>query len=29
MSKYEIVTYWSQADEAFIAEVPRTSRLRC
>jgi predicted RNase H-like HicB family nuclease len=22
MSKYEIIIYWSQADEAFIAEVP-------
>jgi predicted RNase H-like HicB family nuclease len=22
MSKYEIILYWSQADEAFIAEVP-------
>ena len=22
MPKYEIIIYWSQADEAFIAEVP-------
>ena len=22
MTKYEIIIYWSQADEAFIAEVP-------
>jgi predicted RNase H-like HicB family nuclease len=22
MSKYEIIIYWSQADDAFIAEVP-------
>lgn len=22
MSKYEIIIYWSQEDEAFIAEVP-------
>jgi len=22
MSKYEIIIYWSKADEAFIAEVP-------
>ena len=22
MSRYEIIIYWSQADEAFIAEVP-------
>jgi predicted RNase H-like HicB family nuclease len=22
MSKYEIIIYWSQADKAFIAEVP-------
>ena len=22
MSKYEIIIYWSEADEAFIAEVP-------
>jgi len=22
MSKYEIILYWSQEDEAFIAEVP-------
>jgi predicted RNase H-like HicB family nuclease len=22
MSKYEIIIYWSQADQAFIAEVP-------
>lgn len=22
MSKYEIVIYWSEADKAFIAEVP-------
>ena len=23
--KYEIVLYWSEADEAFVAEVPRLS----
>jgi predicted RNase H-like HicB family nuclease len=23
ISKYEIIIYWSQADEAFIAEVPK------
>lgn len=22
MSKYEIIIYWSEADDAFIAEVP-------
>ena len=22
MTRYEIIIYWSQADEAFIAEVP-------
>lgn len=22
MSKYEIIIYWSQADNAFVAEVP-------
>jgi predicted RNase H-like HicB family nuclease len=22
MSKYEIIIYWSQADQAFVAEVP-------
>ena len=22
MSKYEVIIYWSKADEAFIAEVP-------
>jgi len=22
MSKYEVIIYWSQEDEAFIAEVP-------
>ena len=22
MSRYEIIIYWSEADEAFIAEVP-------
>jgi predicted RNase H-like HicB family nuclease len=22
MTKYEVIIYWSQADEAFIAEVP-------
>ena len=22
MTKYEIIIYWSQADESFIAEVP-------
>jgi len=22
MTKYEIILYWSEADEAFIAEVP-------
>ena len=22
MTKYEIIIYWSQADQAFIAEVP-------
>lgn len=22
MSKYEIITYWSEEDQAFIAEVP-------
>jgi predicted RNase H-like HicB family nuclease len=23
MPRYEIIVYWSQADEAFIAEVPK------
>ena len=22
MTKYEVIIYWSQADEAFLAEVP-------
>jgi hypothetical protein len=22
MTRYEIIIYWSQADEAFVAEVP-------
>lgn len=25
MTKYEIIIYWSQSDEAFIAEVPELS----
>jgi predicted RNase H-like HicB family nuclease len=25
MSKYEIIIYWSEDDEAFIAEVPELS----
>ncbi len=25
MNKYEIILYWSQEDEAFIAEVPELS----
>jgi predicted RNase H-like HicB family nuclease len=25
MSKYEMVIYWSQADDAYIAEVPELS----
>jgi len=25
MTRYEIIIYWSQADEAFIAEVPELS----
>ncbi len=25
MSKYEVIIYWSQEDEAFIAEVPELS----
>ena len=25
MSKYEIIIYWSEADDAFIAEVPELS----
>ena len=25
MSKYEVIIYWSEEDEAFIAEVPELS----
>ena len=25
MSKYEVIIYWSQEDEAFIADVPELS----
>ena len=25
MSKYEVIIYWSESDEAFIAEVPELS----
>ena len=25
MSKYEIIIYWSEEDEAFVAEVPELS----
>lgn len=28
MPRYEIITYWSQADDAFYRRGPRTSRLR-
>jgi|HubBroStandDraft_4_1064222.scaffolds.fasta_scaffold13692_5 hypothetical protein len=28
MNKYEVIIYWSEEDETFVAEVPPTPRLR-
>ena len=27
MFKYEVIVYWSEDDEAYIAEVPELARL--